>query len=212
MYLSQKGNNMTSNFLIPTVVETTSRGERAYDLFSRLMKERILFFRGVVTPEMADIIIGQLLFLESEDADKPINMYVHSPGGAVTAGLAVYDTMQFIQCPVHTMVMGQAASMGSFIANAGEPGHRYILENAETMVHQPSAGYQGQVTDIKIHADHVIRLKERLNTLYERHNSAGLTKERIEQLLERDRFLTAEETVELGFADHVAMTRDEVFE
>ncbi len=134
---------MTSNYLIPTVVETTSRGERAYDLFSRLMKERILFFRGEVSAEMADIMVAQLLFLESEDAEKPINMYVHSPGGSVTAGLAVYDTMQFIQCPVHTMIVGQAASMGSLIANAGEPGYRFILENAETMVHQPSAGFSG---------------------------------------------------------------------
>ena len=199
---------MTSNYLIPTVVETTSRGERAYDLFSRLMKERILFFRGEVTAEMADIMVAQLLFLESEDAEKPINMYVHSPGGSVTAGLAVYDTMQFIVCPVHTMIVGQAASMGSFIANAGEPGNRFVLENAETMVHQPSAGYSGQATDIEIHAKHVLRLKDRLNSLYERHNSAGLTKERIAELLERDRFLTAQETVELGFADEVVTDRE----
>ena len=199
---------MTSNYLIPTVVETTSRGERAYDLFSRLMKERILFFRGEVTPEMADIMVAQLLFLESEDAEKPINMYVHSPGGSVTAGLAVYDTMQFIVCPVHTMIVGQAASMGSLIANAGEPGNRFVLENAETMVHQPSAGYSGQATDIEIHAKHVLRLKDRLNSLYERHNSAGLTKERIAELLERDRFLTAQETVELGFADEVVTDRE----
>lgn len=199
---------MTSNYLIPTVVETTSRGERAYDLFSRLMKERILFFRGEVTPEMADIMVAQLLFLESEDAEKPINMYVHSPGGSVTAGLAVYDTMQFIVCPVHTMIVGQAASMGSLIANAGAPGNRFVLENAETMVHQPSAGFSGQATDIEIHAKHVLRLKDRLNSLYERHNSAGLTKERIAELLERDRFLTAHETVELGFADEVVTDRE----
>ena len=198
----------SSNYLIPTVVETTSRGERAYDLFSRLMKERILFFRGEVTPEMADIMVAQLLFLESEDAEKPINMYVHSPGGSVTAGLAVYDTMQFIVCPVHTMIVGQAASMGSLIANAGEPGNRFVLENAETMVHQPSAGFSGQATDIEIHAKHVLRLKDRLNSLYERHNSKGLTKERIAELLERDRFLTAHETVELGFADEVVTDRE----
>jgi ATP-dependent Clp protease protease subunit len=203
---------MTSNFLIPTVVETTSRGERAYDLFSRLMKERIVFFRGVVTEDMADILVAQLLFLESEDPTSPINMYVHSPGGSVTAGMAVYDTMQFIESPVYTMVVGQAASMGSFIANAGEAGHRYILENAETMVHQPSAGYSGQVTDIEIHAAHVIRLKARLNSLYERHNSAGLTEDQLTEMLERDRFLTAEETVANGFADHVATSRDEFSE
>lgn len=203
---------MTSNFLIPTVIETTSRGERAYDLFSRLMKERILFFRGVVTAEMADIVVAQLLFLEAEDPDKEINMYIHSPGGSVTAGLAVYDTMQFISCPVHTMVMGQAASMGSFIANAGAKGQRFILENAETMVHQPSAGYQGQATDIEIHANHVLKLKDRLNSLYERHNSAGLDKDTITEMLERDRFLTAAEAVKLGFADHVVTSRDEFTE
>jgi len=209
MYLSQKETEMTDNFLIPTVVESTSRGERAYDLFSRLMKERIVFFRGVVTEDMADILVGQLLFLESQDPVAPINMYVHSPGGSVTAGMAIYDTMQFIQCPVYTMVIGQAASMGSFIANAGEPGHRYILENARTMVHQPSAGYSGQATDIQIHATEVLRIKDRLNSLYERHNSAGLSKDKIMELLERDKFLSAEETVELGFADHVVTSREQ---
>jgi ATP-dependent Clp protease protease subunit len=196
-----------SNFLIPTVVESTSRGERAFDLFSRLMKDRIIFFRGVVTAEMADIVVAQLLFLEAENAEKPVNMYIHSPGGSVTAGLAVYDVMQFIQCPVHTVVMGQAASMGSFIANAGETGNRLILENAETMVHQPSAGYSGQATDIEIHANHVLKLKDRLNSLYERHNSAGLTKDKITEMLERDRFLSAAEAVELGFADEVVTSR-----
>lgn len=199
-----------SNFLIPTVVESTSRGERAYDLFSRLMKDRIVFFRGVVTAEMADIVVAQLLFLESENPDKEINMYIHSPGGSVTAGLAVYDAMQFVSCPIHTMVMGQAASMGSFIANAGEAGHRYILENAGTMVHQPSAGYGGQATDIQIHANEVLRIKDQLNTLYARHNSAGLTKDAIMEMLERDRFLTADETVELGFADKVVSSREDI--
>ena len=203
---------MTSNFLIPTVVETTSKGERAYDLFSRLMKERIVFFRGTVTEDMADILVGQLLFLESEDPSKPINMYIHSPGGSVTAGMAIYDTMQFISCPVHTMVVGQAASMGSLIANAGEAGHRYILENARTMVHQPSAGFYGQATDIQIHADEVLRIKDRLNTLYERHNSANLTKDQIKEMLERDRFLSAQETVDFGFADHVVTSRDQFSE
>ena len=199
---------MTSNYLIPTVVESTSRGERAFDLFSRLMKDRIVFFRGVVTAEMADIVVAQLLFLESESPEKEINMYVHSPGGSVTAGLAVYDAMQFVACPVHTMVMGQAASMGSFIANAGEAGNRFILENAETMVHQPSAGYSGQATDIEIHANHVLKLKARLNSLYVRHNSAGLSEETLTEMLERDRFLSAAEAVELGFADQVVTSRD----
>ena len=199
---------MTSNFLIPMVVEQTPQGERSYDLFSRLLKERVLFFRGDVTSEMSDIMVAQLLFLEADAPEKPINMYIHSPGGSVTAGLAVYDTMQFISSPVYTMVIGQAASMGSFIANAGEPGCRFILENAETMVHQPSAGYSGQATDIEIHANHVLKLKDRLNSLYERHNSAGLTKDKITEMLERDRFLSAHEAVELGFADKVVTSRN----
>jgi ATP-dependent Clp protease protease subunit len=201
---------MTSNFLIPTVVESTARGERAYDLFSRLLKDRVLFFRGEVTAEMADIMVAQLLFLESEDPDKPINMYVHSPGGSVTAGLAVYDTMQFVQCPVVTMVIGQACSMGSFIAQAGEAGHRYILESATTMIHQPSAGYQGQVTDIEIHAAEVSRIKKFMNDKYVQHNSAGLDTDTIKTMLERDNFLTAQETVEYGFADHVIATREDM--
>lgn len=201
---------MQSN-LIPMVVETSARGERAYDLFSRLMKERVVFFRGGVTDEMADILVGQLLYLEAENPEKPINMYVHSPGGYITAGMAVYDTMQFIRCPVHTIVMGQAASMGSFIANAGEPGHRYILQSARTMVHQPSAGYSGQATDIEIHAEEILKVKRRMNELYVKHNSVGKTYEEIEAMLERDRFLSAAETVEHGFADKVITTREEIY-
>jgi len=201
---------MVSN-LIPMVVETSPRGERAYDLFSRLMKERVVFFRGVVTDDMADIVVGQLLYLEADNPEKPINMYVHSPGGSVSAGLAVYDTMQFISSPVHTIVMGQAASMGSFIANAGEPGHRYILQSARTMVHQPSAGYGGQATDIQIHAEEVLRIKEELNRAYVRHNSAGKTYEEIVNMLERDHFMSAQETVDNGFADSVITTRKEMY-
>lgn len=200
-----------SNMMIPMVVETSSRGERAYDLFSRLMKERVVFFRGVVEENMADIVVGQLLYLEAESTTKPINMYVHSPGGSVTAGLAVYDTMQFISAPVHTIVIGQAASMGSFIANAGAPGHRYILQSASTMVHQPSAGYRGQATDIQIHAEEVLRIKKSLNEAYVKHNSVGKTYEEIENMLERDRFLSATETVANGFADKVITTREEVY-
>ena len=203
---------MTQTNLIPMVVETTPRGERADDLFSRLMKERVVFFRGPVFEDMADVVVGQLLYLEAENPDKPINMYVHSPGGAVTAGLAVYDTMQFIKSPVHTIVMGQAASMGSFIANAGEPGHRYILQSARTMVHQPSAGYQGQATDIQIHAEETLRIKRDLNEAYVRHNSVGKTYKDIEAMLERDRFLSAQETVDNGFADKVITTRKEMYE
>jgi ATP-dependent Clp protease protease subunit len=197
--------------LIPMVVETSARGERAYDLFSRLMKERVVFFRGVVTDEMCDILVGQLLYLEAENPEKPINMYVHSPGGYITAGMAVYDTMQFINAPVHTIVMGQAASMGSFIANAGEPGHRYILQSARTMVHQPSAGFSGQATDIEIHAEEILKTKKKLNELYVKHNSVGKTYDEIVAMLERDNFLSAEETVENGFADKVITTRKEMY-
>lgn len=174
------------------------------------MKDRVLFFRGEVTAEMADIIVAQLLFLESEDPDKPINMYVHSPGGSVTAGLAVYDTMQFIQCPVVTMVIGQACSMGSFIAQAGEEGHRYILDSATTMIHQPSAGYSGQVTDIQIHANEVGRIKKFMTETYVKHNSAGLDYATLEDMMERDNFLTAEETVKYGFADQVVANRNDM--
>ena len=197
--------------LIPMVVETSPRGERAYDLFSRLMKERVVFFRGAVSDEMADILVGQLLYLEAENPEKPINMYVHSPGGYITAGMAVYDTMQFINAPVHTIVMGQAASMGSFIANAGEPGHRYILQSARTMVHQPSAGFSGQATDIEIHAEEILKTKRKLNELYVKHNSVGKTYDEIVAMLERDNFLSAEETVEHGFADKVITTRKEMY-
>jgi len=201
---------MTSNYLIPTVIESTARGERAYDLFSRLLKDRVLFFRGEVTAEMADILVAQLLFLESEDPEKAINMYVHSPGGSVTAGLAVYDTMQFIQCPVVTMVVGQACSMGSFIAQAGEPGHRYILDSATTMIHQPSAGYSGQVTDIQIHAAEVSRIKKFMADKYVHHNSANLDFATLTDMMERDNFLTAKETVKYGFADQVAVSRNDI--
>lgn len=192
------------------VVEQTPRGERSYDLFSRLMKERVLFFRGEVTSEMADIIVASLLYLESEDPDKPINMYVHSPGGLITAGLAVYDTMQFISSPVHTMVVGQACSMGSFIAQAGEPGERFILQSATTMIHQPSASFHGQVSDIEIHAMEVIRIKEFMNDTYVKHNSAGLDADTIAAMLDRDNFLTAQETVDNGFADRVIVSREEM--
>lgn len=198
------------NFLIPMVVEQTPQGERSYDLFSRLLKERVLFFRGKVTSEMADIIVAQLLFLEADDPEKPINMYVHSPGGSVTAGLAVYDTMQFISSPVYTMVIGQACSMGSFIAQAGDPGHRYILQSATTMVHQPHAGFEGSVSDIEIHAAEVLRIKKFLNDTYVKHNSAGLDSETISKMLDRDNFLTAKETVQYGFADQIVTSREEM--
>lgn len=201
---------MSTNYLIPMVIEQTPRGERSYDLFSRLLKERVLFFRGEVTAEMSDIMVAQLLYLESEDPDKPINMYIHSPGGSVTAGLAVYDTMQFISAPVYTMVIGEACSMGSFIAQAGEPNHRYILKTARTMVHQPSAGMDGKVSDMQIYLAETQRIKELLNNIYVQHNTAGLNEKEIETMLDRDKFLTAQETVKQGFADHIVISRKEM--
>ena len=201
---------MSKNYLIPMVIEQTPRGERSYDLFSRLLKERVLFFRGEVTSEMADIMVAQLLYLEAEEPDKPINMMVHSPGGSITAGLAVYDTMQFISSPIYTMIIGEACSMGSFIAQAGEPGYRYILKTARTMVHQPSSGAEGPVSDLQIHVNETQRIKDLLNNIYVQHNTAGLNKETIEKMLDRDNFLTAQETVDHGFADHIITTRKEM--
>jgi len=191
----------TMNMLVPMVVEQTNRGERAYDIYSRLLKERIIFVTGVVEDNMASLIVAQLLFLESENPKKEINMYINSPGGVVTAGLGIYDTMQFIRPPVATLCMGQAASMGSLLLAAGEAGLRGALPNARVMVHQPSGGYQGQVTDILIHAKEVEGLKRRLNLIYEKHT--GRTYEEIETALERDRFLSPEEAKSFGLIDSV---------
>ena len=187
--------------LVPMVVEQTNRGERSYDIFSRLLKERIIFVTGVVEDNMASLIVAQLLFLESENPKKEINLYINSPGGVVTAGLSIYDTMQFIRPPVATLVMGQAASMGSLLLAAGEAGLRGALPNSRIMVHQPSGGYQGQVTDILIHAREVEGLKRRLNEIYEKHT--GRTYEEIENALERDRFLSPEEAKAFGLIDQV---------
>ena len=187
--------------LVPMVVEQTNRGERSYDIFSRLLKERIIFVTGVVEDGMASLIVAQLLFLESENPKKEINLYINSPGGVVTAGLSIYDTMQFIRPPVATLVMGQAASMGSLLLAAGEAGLRGALPNSRIMVHQPSGGYQGQVTDILIHAREVEGLKRRLNEIYEKHT--GRTYEEIENALERDRFLSPEEARAFGLIDQV---------
>ena len=191
----------TLNMLVPMVVEQTNRGERAYDIYSRLLKERIIFVTGVVEDNMASLIVAQLLFLESENPKKEINMYINSPGGVVTAGLSIYDTMQFIRPPVATLCMGQAASMGSLLLAAGEAGMRGALPNARVMVHQPSGGYQGQVTDILIHAREVEGLKRRLNLIYEKHT--GRSYEEIENALERDRFLSPEEAKSFGLIDNV---------
>jgi ATP-dependent Clp protease protease subunit len=187
--------------LVPMVVEQTNRGERAYDIYSRLLKERIIFVTGVVEDNMAALICAQLLFLESENPKKEINLYINSPGGVVTAGLSIYDTMQFIRPAVATLVMGQAASMGSLLLTAGEAGMRGSLPNSRVMVHQPSGGYQGQVTDIMIHAREAENLKKRLNEIYVKHS--GRSYEEIVDLLERDRFLSPEEAKELGLIDNV---------
>jgi ATP-dependent Clp protease protease subunit len=195
------------NYLIPVVVEQTARGERSYDLYSRLMKERIIFFTGEVEENMTNIIIAQLLFLEAESPEQPINMYVKSPGGSVYDGLAVYDVMQYIKCPVHTYVAGMAASMGSFIAQAGAPGHRYLLPRSVTMIHQPSSGTRGKVTDMEIDLKEGIRLKKELTELYVKHNSKGVTYDRFVELLDRDKWLTAPEAIELGLADNIVDIR-----
>lgn len=209
-----------SNYLIPMVVESTSRGERSYDLMSRLLKDRIVFFRGVVTAEMADIVVAQLLFLEAEDTDKPIFMYVHSPGGSVESGLAVYDTMQFISCPVYTIVIGQAASMGSFIAQAGEAGHRYVLPESRTMIHRVSHGIpstQGSVyvtelefEDAKRSLEEGKRVNRRLTELYAKHNSAGLKYKQLENAMRNDTYLSAKDAVEMGLADKVISNRKDI--
>ncbi|HEY0917915.1 ATP-dependent Clp protease proteolytic subunit [Devosia sp.] len=191
----------TYNMLVPMVVEQTNRGERAFDIYSRLLKERIIFVTGVVEDNMASLIVAQLLFLESENPKKEISMYINSPGGVVTAGLGIYDTMQFIRPPVATLCVGQAASMGSLLLAAGEAGMRGALPNARVMVHQPSGGFQGQVTDILIHAKEVEGLKRRLNLIYERHT--GRSYEEIEEALERDRFLSPEEAKSFGLIDSV---------
>lgn len=189
------------NMLVPMVVEQTNRGERAFDIYSRLLKERIIFVTGPVEDNMASLITAQLLFLESENPKKEIAMYINSPGGVVTSGLGIYDTMQFIRPAVQTLCIGQAASMGSLLLAAGEKDMRACLPNARVMVHQPSGGFQGQVTDILIHAREVESLKRRLNQIYEKHT--GRTYEEIEDTLERDRFLNPDEAKEFGLIDHV---------
>ena len=193
------------NTLVPMVVEQTSRGERAYDIFSRLLKERIIFVSGPVHDGMSTLICAQLLFLEAENPSKDISMYINSPGGVVTAGLSIYDTMQYIRPRVSTLVVGQAASMGSLLLAAGEPGLRYSLPNSRIMVHQPSGGYQGQATDILIHARETEKLKRRLNEIYVAHTGRTLTE--VEEALERDRFMSPEEAKEWGLIDEVLAPR-----
>jgi ATP-dependent Clp protease protease subunit len=187
--------------LVPMVVEQSNRGERAFDIFSRLLRERIVFLTGPVEDGMASLVVAQLLFLEAENPKKEISLYINSPGGVVTSGLAIYDTMQFIRPPVSTLCVGQAASMGSLLLAAGEKGLRFALPNARIMVHQPSGGYQGQVTDILIHAREVESLKRRLNEIYEKHT--GKDYKSIEDALERDNFMTADGAKEFGIVDQV---------
>jgi ATP-dependent Clp protease protease subunit len=192
--------------LVPMVVEQTSRGERAYDIFSRLLKDRIVFLAGPVEDGMAALICAQLLHLEAENPKKEIQMYINSPGGIVTSGLAIYDTMQYIRCPVITLCLGMAASMGSFLLMAGEKGNRVALPNSRIMVHQPSGGYSGKATDIQRHAEDIIKTKKRLNELYAKHT--GRTVEEVEQTLDRDYFMTADEAKAWGLVDHVWEKRD----
>jgi ATP-dependent Clp protease protease subunit len=191
--------------LVPMVVEETSRGERAFDIFSRLLRERVVFVNGPVEDGMAAIVCAQLLFLEAENPKKQIDLYINSPGGVVTAGLAIYDTMQYIRAPVGTFCMGFAASMGSFLLMAGEPGQRVAMPNARIMLHQPSGGFQGKASDIERHAEDIMKTKRQINELYAKHT--GRTYEEVDRTLDRDHFMSAEEARDWGIVDHVYETR-----
>ena len=202
---------MTTNFsdqmntLVPMVVEQTNKGERAYDIYSRLLKERIIFLVGPINDNVASLVTAQLLFLESEDPKKNINLYINSPGGLVTAGLGIYDTMQYVKPDISTLCIGQAASMGSFLLAAGKEGKRFSLPNSRIMVHQPSAGFQGQATDIEIHAKEVLSLKKRLNEIYSKHT--GKSVDDVKKALERDNFMTPETAKDFGLIDDVVEKR-----
>lgn len=193
--------------LVPMVIETSGRGERAYDIYSRLLKERVIFLVGPVNDVTANLIVAQLLFLESENPDKDIFLYINSPGGSVSAGLAIYDTMQFIKPDVSTLCVGQAASMGAFLLAAGAPGKRYCLPNSRVMIHQPMGGFQGQASDIEIHAKEILHIKQRLNEMLAKHTGQPL--ERIERDTDRDTFLSAEAAVEYGLVDKLLTHRSE---
>ena len=193
------------NTLVPMVVEQTNKGERAYDIYSRLLKERIIFLVGPINDNVASLVTAQLLFLESEDPKKEINLYINSPGGLVTAGLGIYDTMQYIKPDVSTLCIGQAASMGSFLLAAGKKGKRFSLPNSRIMVHQPSAGFQGQATDIEIHANEVLALKKRLNEIYSKHT--GKSVDEVKKALERDNFMTPDVAKNFGLIDQVVENR-----
>jgi ATP-dependent Clp protease protease subunit len=193
--------------LVPMVVEQSSRGERAFDIFSRMLRERIIFVNGPIDDGVSALVCAQLLFLESENPRREIAMYINSPGGVVTSGLAIYDTMQFIKSPVSTVCMGTARSMGSFLLMAGAPGQRVALPNASILVHQPSGGFQGQASDIERHAEDIIKVKRRLNAIYAKH--CGRTLDEVERTLDRDHFMTAEEALDWGIIDHVYARREE---
>lgn len=202
MLASQMASQMA---LVPMVVEQTSRGERSYDIFSRLLKERVIFLTGQVEDQMANLIVAQMLFLEAENPEKDIYLYINSPGGVITAGMSIYDTMQFIKPDVSTICMGQACSMGSFLLTAGTKGKRFCLPNSRVMIHQPLGGFQGQATDIEIHAREILKVKQRMNELMAKHTGKPL--EQIEQDTERDRFLSAAEAVEYGLVDSILTQR-----
>ena len=196
-----------NNTLVPMVVEQTARGERSYDIFSRLLKERIIFVSGPVHDGMSTLIVAQLLFLEAESPKKDISMYINSPGGVVTAGMAIYDTMQYIRPKVSTLCVGQAASMGSLLLSAGDKGMRFALPNARVMVHQPSGGFSGQASDIALHAKEILELKDRLNNIYVNHCSQELST--VEAALDRDNFMTAEEAKDWGLIDEIVQKRED---
>ena len=189
--------------IIPTVIESTGRGERAYDIYSRLLKDRIVMLNGEVNDHSANLVVAQMLFLESQNSAEDINFYINSPGGVVTAGLGIYDTMQFIKSPVSTIVMGQACSMGSFLAMAGEAGQRLVLPNSRTMIHQPSGGAGGQATDMEIQVQEILKMKKNLTETYVKHNSVGKTYDELAAAMERDNFMSAQEAVDFGLADKV---------
>ena len=194
--------------LVPVVIEQTSKGERSYDIFSRLLKERIIFLTGGINEQVSSIVSAQLLFLESQAPDKDIFMYINSPGGLVTAGLAMYDTMQFIKCDISTLVIGQACSAGSLLSMAGTKGKRYALKNSRIMIHQPSGGASGQATDIQIQAEEIVKIKKKLNQLYSDHTGKDI--EIINQAMERDKFMSPEEALEFGLIDKIISNRADV--
>jgi ATP-dependent Clp protease protease subunit len=194
--------------LVPIVIETTSKGERSYDIYSRLMRDRVILLEGEVHDQMANLIVAQLLFLESEDSVKDISMYINSPGGSVTAGMAIYDAMQFISPDVQTIVMGQACSMGSLLANSGAPGKRMMLPNARHMIHQPSGGARGQATDMLIQVEEILAMKKSLTQIYVNHNSVGKTFEQLTADMERDNFMSAQQALDYGLIDKIITKRN----